>query len=91
MKIAGHELRGLLSYFNSGVEDLHMPLMCLIDSQGYRLTAMTLLPINSNTIRYGSADAGITMYSSNSKLNELIKKTASRINLEGHLVRGHQM
>lgn len=30
-KAAGHELRGLVSYYNSNVPDLNFPLMALID------------------------------------------------------------
>jgi len=71
-KVAGNELRGLISYFNCGIKDLNVPLMALVDYRGilaflifffffsfpmylgYRLIALSILPVNENTIIYGS-------------------------------------
>mgnify|MGYP002379608953 FL=1 len=33
-KVAGHELKGLMAYFNAGVKDVCLPLMALIDYRG---------------------------------------------------------
>ena len=44
-KIAGHELKGLKSYFATHINGLSYPLMALIDFKGYRLIATLLLPI----------------------------------------------
>jgi hypothetical protein len=41
-KVAGNELRGLITYFNAGVPDLHVPLMALVDYLGFRLIAMSV-------------------------------------------------
>lgn len=30
-KVAGHELKGLIQYFNCGLHDLYLPLMALVD------------------------------------------------------------
>ncbi len=38
-KAAGHDLKGTINYFNSGVKELHFPLMILIDYKGFRMTA----------------------------------------------------
>jgi hypothetical protein len=60
----GHELKGLKGYFgwffNRGsVGTVSFPLTTIIDFKGYRITAMTKLPINgSETLVYGSDDAG---------------------------------
>jgi hypothetical protein len=35
-KVAGNELKGLISYFNSGVRELRVPLMALVDYMGMR-------------------------------------------------------
>jgi hypothetical protein len=60
---AGHELKGLMGYTHARVKALHLPLMALIgrfnlnscgmesycvDYQGYRLVAMSLLPVAGN-------------------------------------------
>jgi hypothetical protein len=33
-KVAGNELRGLISYFNCHISKLHLPLMALVDYRG---------------------------------------------------------
>jgi hypothetical protein len=38
-KAAGHDLQGTIHYFNSGLRELHLPLMALIDYKGFRMTA----------------------------------------------------
>lgn len=51
---SGHELKGAISYLNCGVMGLNVPLMCLVDYRGHRLIAMSVLPIDDNTIIYGT-------------------------------------
>jgi hypothetical protein len=36
MKVAGHELRGLMSILSCGIQEINVPLMSLIDYRGYR-------------------------------------------------------
>jgi Clustered mitochondria len=50
MKVAGNELRGLISVFKCGVPGLALPLMALIDYLGFRLIAIALLPIDRSTM-----------------------------------------
>ena len=78
--------KGLIGYFNLSIEDLHFPLMALVDYLGFRLIAMSLLPINKNTIVYGSSDGGITMYNTNPTLAEKMKLSAKLLNLKSHKV-----
>ena len=70
MKSAGHDLKGSLMYYNCHIPKLNVPLMCLIDYRGFRVVAMSLLPVNKNTIVYGSADGGKTVHNSDPELNE---------------------
>ena len=63
----GHELHGMMYYYNCHIPELNLPLMCLIDYRyiikffqtiihqirGYRLVAMSLLPVSKETIIYG--------------------------------------
>lgn len=60
MKAAAHELKGLEQFldFSPGIR---VPLMCLIDYLGFRLIALSLLPINNTTLVYGSDNAGHTV------------------------------
>jgi hypothetical protein len=84
-KVAGNELKGLISYFNTGILELRVPLMALVDYMGFRLVVMSLLPINNNTLVYGTSDAGVVIHNSNSQLFEIMKKSARILNLKPHI------
>eukprot|EP01133_Synstelium_polycarpum_P003664 gene3664-4217_t len=86
-KSAGHELKGLnhyLEHSKGGV--IRFPLMAIIDYRGYRLLAISNLPIGKNTIVYGSCDGGRTVHNSDPVVNEEMKRLASILNIKGHLV-----
>ena len=86
MKSASHDLKGLMNYYHCGIKELHFPLMAYIDYRGFRLVAVSLLPISSKTIIYGSSDAGRTVHSSDEHFNELMKTTGNLLNVKGHKV-----
>jgi hypothetical protein len=73
-KAAGNELRGLINLLNTRhvAPGLHFPLLALIDYRGFRLTALSLLPIHKDSIKYGSSDAGITVHAEDTKLNQIM-------------------
>ncbi|EFA80740.1 hypothetical protein PPL_06326 [Heterostelium album PN500] len=89
-KAAGNELRGL-SYFFQNLMDydlvnkISVPLMCIIDYYGYRLVAISLLPINKETLIYGSCDGGHNVHSDIQEVNDIMEKVAKGMNLRGHL------
>ena len=63
---AGHELRGL-DFFLSAVNDchiadLHVPMGATVDYRGFRLLAVALLPLHSNSLVIGSDDGGVTVH-----------------------------
>ena len=81
-KVAGHELRGLMCYFNNCPEDICFPLMALLDYKGFRLICMSLLPIRgSETLLYGSRDAGRTVAASDPVFNDAMKVAGQKLNL----------
>eukprot|EP00029_Vermamoeba_vermiformis_P008493 TRINITY_DN3992_c0_g1_i1.p1 TRINITY_DN3992_c0_g1~~TRINITY_DN3992_c0_g1_i1.p1 ORF type:complete len:924 (-),score=198.60 TRINITY_DN3992_c0_g1_i1:32-2803(-) len=86
-KAAGNELRGLISYFNTGISDLNVPLMALVDYRGFRLIAMSILPVGEETIIYGSCDAGRNIHANDDEFNELMKVAAKKLNLKPHRCR----
>jgi hypothetical protein len=86
MKAASHELKGLMNYFHCGIKELHVPLMALIDYRGFRLMAISLLPLSSSTICYGSADAARTVHNSNLEMNDLMKRAGKLLFLKPHPV-----
>jgi hypothetical protein len=73
-KVASQELKGLMAYTSLGIRGLCVPLMAVVDFMGYRVIAMSLLPIGSETIVYGTCDAGVSVNMSNPKMNEMMKK-----------------
>ncbi|KAN0015626.1 hypothetical protein ACTFIU_008367 [Dictyostelium citrinum] len=86
MKTAAHELNGCASFLNCGVKGLHVPLMAFIDYRGFRLMAMSLLPISKKSLIYGSCDAGQTVHTSNNIFNNLFSNASKVINLKQHHV-----
>ena len=60
VKAASHELEARDRWFLRSTEEgtLRFPLLALITYKGYRLVAMSLLPIRKSTLVYGSADGG---------------------------------
>jgi len=86
MKVAGHELKGLTAYASQGMLlGMSFGLVCLIDYGGYRLIASSKLPISQETLVYGSADGGNTVYAENRRMNKMIKDCNTVLNLKGHV------
>lgn len=56
-KASGNELRALEAVHDAGTE-LRVPLMTVVDFAGWRLTAQALVPIDGESLVYGSGDAG---------------------------------
>jgi len=86
-KAAGHELKALMRFYGL-VDGLHVPLMCLVDYRGFRLIAISILPIHKGTLVYGSDDCGATIWKCNKKFSELMSVAGDKLNLKKH-VSGH--
>ena len=59
--------------------------MALIDFLGVRLIAMSRLPISADTLVYGTADGGVTVFNENQELSALIKDAAKKMQLAPHI------
>lgn len=95
MKVAGHDLKGLNCYFNTKISEIRLPLMCLVDYRGYRLLALSKLPLGdrASTLILGSSNAGerkstvkYEIEQGASELNELLKRAGKTMNLSKHLI-----
>lgn len=84
-RIAGHDLLGFNCFVASAVEELNTPLVCLIDYRGFRLIAMSLLPIDRESLVYGSDDAGIRI-STDPIAHEALMKASRFMNTAEHTV-----
>jgi len=83
-KVAGAELKGLISYFSLEDPDLCLPLMALVDYRGFRLIAMSVLPLSAGSHIYGSRDAGRTVLASDKHFNKIMRTAGRRLNLKPH-------
>ncbi|KAL7715118.1 Zinc finger domain containing protein [Entamoeba marina] len=72
-------------FYNARISGLHLPLAALIDFQGYRLFAISVLPIRSTTLCYGSRD-GNTVIISNLEVSEKMEQAAKILNIKGHSI-----
>ena len=89
MKAARNDMIGLLSYYNSGVKGLHFPLMSQIDYRGYRLIALSIIPIDGDkTLEYGSRDQGKTL-KCKAGIAKIMEEVGNRLNLKGHKIQNH--
>lgn len=88
MKAAANELRGLMHYASLHIKQLHFPMMVVIDYKGFRIIAQSVLPINKETIRYGSSDGGDTVFCDSEKLNSIMEDVGKRLYLAPHMVNG---
>ncbi len=65
---------GLISFFKCNVPHLHVPLMALIDYLGFRLIAISLVPIDKATIVYGSNDGGRSIHNTSKEFSGMMRK-----------------
>lgn len=64
---------------------IHFPLMCLVDYLGFRLQALSLLPIHGGTLVYGTADGGRTMHNTDGRLSQQMMVAGAKLNLKPHV------
>jgi hypothetical protein len=55
-QVAGHDLRSLIQISDLRIPDLRFPMMALVDYLGFRVVAESILPVNANTLKYGTSD-----------------------------------
>ena len=60
--------------------------MALVDYLGYRLIAISVLPIRNDSIVYGSSDAGVHIYNESPALERKMRCSATLLNLKSHLL-----
>eukprot|EP01129_Flabellula_baltica_P001758 TRINITY_DN1167_c0_g3_i1.p1 TRINITY_DN1167_c0_g3~~TRINITY_DN1167_c0_g3_i1.p1 ORF type:complete len:1479 (-),score=312.24 TRINITY_DN1167_c0_g3_i1:5-4441(-) len=86
IKGAGHEGKGIAALF--GIDkNMRIPLHCVIDYRGFRLTALSLLPVEN--LVYGSADGAKTLFNGkdDEDIQKIVEKIAFKYNLKEHPVK----
>ena len=82
----GHDLKGALSLAYCNVAGLHLPMLCLVDYLGFRVVAMTRLPLRPGAApAYGSNDGGNTVHNSDPELSRKMETAATQLNLCKHV------
>lgn len=56
--------------------------MAFIDYRGWRLQAVSVLPISGSSLVYGSADGGRNVLKENDQINSLMKEAGRQLNLK---------
>lgn len=84
-KVAGHDLKGLIAFYGKSSSEVRFPLMTLINYRGYRLVAMSMLPIDNTTLKYGSSNGGLVVHMDNEALKQHIEQISKQLNLKGHM------
>jgi len=85
MKAANHEMNSLMKVMDCQIPGIRVPLMTLIDYLGYRLVAVSLLPISDNTLVYGSSNGGLSVHADEDEANRLMEELGKKLNLRGHV------
>lgn len=83
-KASFHELRNYNLLAESFNPNLRFPLFVNLDYIGYQVSCMCLLPVNKNSLIYGSADGGKTV-KMDATISKEIDKISSSLNLCAHL------
>ncbi|KNC56085.1 aminotransferase [Thecamonas trahens ATCC 50062] len=86
MKVASLEMTFLLTCMAEEVPGIAFPLMAVVDYKGFRLSAMSLLPISDSSLVYGSDDGGQSVHDDVDALHAPLNNLASRLNLAPHVV-----
>lgn len=87
----GNELKALTSLHLRDFDGLSFPLMAVIHSKGFLLLASAILPIASDTIRYGSPDGGIHVLATDYQLSSKMESLGKSLNLQLHSYQDEKM
>lgn len=79
-------MKGIGAISSLDADNLECPLMALIDYKGFRLTAMSQLPISHETLCLGSGNGGLTIHQSDPTLFARVSRIGATLNLKPHLV-----
>ena len=88
MKAAGHELKSLNKLIALYIPKVHFPLMALINYLGWRVIVISLLPISTKTLVYGSADGAKHVYNNSETMETIMSQIGKLLHLREHEVQG---
>ena len=87
-KMAGNALRALRSVAGVDGAGVMGSMVTLVDYRGFRVRCVAVLPIDADTLVYGSTDWGRTVRASSAAYNSAIRALAQQLHLKPHVVGG---
>ncbi len=86
IKSASQELLALETYLDLRIRNLHFPLVALVMYRGHALLCQSILPITSQTLQYGSQNAGQTILNESPALQSRLQLACQMLRLAPHNV-----
>lgn len=85
-KLAALDVRNAALLRNK-IENLVVPLSCVVDYFGSRFEAISLIPASINSLVYGSDTDGQVFINKDTEAEQMAKKIGSLLNLKPHVIR----
>jgi hypothetical protein len=71
----------------TNVHHYKVPMMSVIDYKGFRVIAISMLPVGHQTLVYGSNNGGRHFFNSDADVNDEMADLGKSMNLQNHKVR----
>ena len=85
-KLAALDVRNAAILRNK-IENLVVPLACIVDYFGQRFEAQSLVPASINSLVYGSDTDGVIFKNTDKEAERMAMKIGSALNLRPHVIR----
>lgn len=85
-KIAALDVRNA-ALMRNRIENLVVPLSCVVDYFGQRFHAQSLIPVSTNSLVYGSDTDGLVFKSDDKEAEQMAREMGSLLNLKPHMIR----
>ena len=87
--MAKNEIRHANALLKLRISQLHTSMSTAYTMQGHTIIVTALMPINNDTLVYGSSNASVTVLDSSDEMRNLIDRAGDLLNLQVHGVRRH--
>lgn len=85
-KLAALDVRNA-SLLRNKIENLIVPLSCIVDYFGQRYEAVSMVPASINSLVYGTDTDGLIFKDNDPEAQQMAKRIASVLNLRPHVIR----
>ena len=74
------------SLLRNKVENIVVPLTCIVDYFGLRFEAMSIIPASINSLAYGSDTNGLIFKDSDKEAEQMAEQIGKLLNLKPHII-----